>query len=146
VDTERFRERYLQGLKLREIGEEFNMDARRVFDLARKLGLPKRQRGSSGLPGRTMQDLYLAGQDLRQIARAVGSNAQTVRRVLLQRGVELRDQRKRVFNETTTEIIRLYRTGRYTYKDLARMFNMRPNMVGHRVRRILGPSTRPKSS
>lgn len=143
IDDELFKKRYLAGVKLKDIVSGWT--AKRAWAYADKLGLPRRQLGSAALKASQIEEIYKQAT-LRETARQVGGSMSTVRRILVMRGVELRTQKRRLYNDETTQIIRLYRTGNYTYKQLGVLFDMNHKRIGHRVRKILGLRRRSLSS
>lgn len=139
-DYDLLRELWLAGVPTKEIAARFGTNPKRVSGRAIEIGLPKRQKGSGAVRGYMAEVLYLQGNTLQQVADQLGSNISTIRRVLLSRGVKTRPQSSRFYNDTTTRIIQLYRKDpeRYTYSTLGKMFGLKPNQVGHRIRKVLG--------
>lgn len=133
-------ELYLGGVPLKEIAERLGVrSAARVDGRRAQLGLPKRQKGSGPISKTMVENLRRNGYTIRKIAETLGSSIGTVARILKQRGVPRRSHKHRLHNETTAAIVRAYRSGITSYQVLGRMFKMKPNQIGHRIRKILGP-------
>lgn len=131
---------YLRGVPLKTIAERLGVKcAARVDGRRAQLGIAKRQKGSGPISKTMVENLRLNGYTIRKIAEQLGSSIGTVKRILDQRGVPRRRQRDRLHNKTTAAIVRAYRSGITSYQVLGKMFKMKPNQIGHRIRKILGP-------
>lgn len=131
-------ELYRAHVKLKDIGEVLGISAKRVSDRARLLDLPKREPGTAIIKGKFAEDLYLNGMTIKEVAAALGSNGSSVRRVLISRGVKLRNFHARLKHDpTTVRAVRLRREG-LDYNQIAERLKLTPCQVAHRVRSVLG--------
>ena len=142
-DDRLFKMLYQLGAKLGDCGKfAGNTDGKRAYERARKLGLPKRQQSSADIPGSTCEFLYVDhGKTTAEIADLLGTNPSMVKRILLSRGVKLRRYPQRILDDPrTAECVRLYRTGKFDYKQIAKKLGFDyVDSVGLRIRAVLGP-------
>lgn len=139
LDHEALARLWLEGVPLAEIRDRIapGVPTQTLHRRVQRMGLPRRQRNSGTLPHAEIVRAYQEGLNSEEIAARIGSNACQVRRILRQRGVEMRRQgiAASVVRQQMAECARLWHAG-FTMQQVADRLGLTFCQARHRIRRL----------
>jgi hypothetical protein len=83
---------YQARAKLWELGQQFGIHPETAGLILRRNGIEKRRRGLSAEQEAEAERLYATGLSLKRVGELLGVDGETVRRLLISRGMRPRDQ------------------------------------------------------
>lgn len=128
-----------EGATLDEIGGRFSLTRERVRQILKKAGVPTDQRPLNARE-REAVARYVAGDSLEQVAQALGTQASTMRNIILRAGHQIRPSSRQIHQETLKKAeaaSQLYRQGKTLREIAASVGVSKPEMI-YRLLAIAG--------